>query len=176
MHTQNLELVLHAPQHFLALIEGPECYEQSFGIPAAAGFREMFVSGEVSPAWLAQLQVATAADPWTFGFAIVHSAGRIVIGAASFKGPPGADGVVEIAYGIVPAYRGQGFATEAAQALIGFAFAIASGQVRVIRAHTLPEPNASTKVLAKCGFNRVAEIVDPEDGLVWRWDKHPEAV
>jgi len=97
----------------------------------------------------------------------------MVIGLADFKGPPDADGVVEIAYGIVPAYRGQGLATEAAQALVKYAFA--SGRVPVVRAHTLPERNASTRVLARCGFKRVGEVVDPEDGLVWRWEKEEEA-
>ncbi len=38
-------------------------------------------------------------------------------------------------------------------------------------AHTLPAPNASTRVLAKCGFERTGEVEDPEDGLVWRWER-----
>ncbi len=38
-------------------------------------------------------------------------------------------------------------------------------------AHTCPEPNASTRVLTKCGFRRVGEVMDPDDGLVWRWEK-----
>jgi RimJ/RimL family protein N-acetyltransferase len=50
-------------------------------------------------------------------------------------------------------------------------YAFASGQVRVVRAHTLPELNASARALTKCGFKRVGEVVDPEDGLVWRWEK-----
>ena len=61
-------------------------------------------------------------------------------------------------------------ATEAAEGLASFAFG--SGRVRVVRAHTLPEPNASTRVLAKCGFRYIGEVIDPEDGLVWRWEKH----
>jgi uncharacterized damage-inducible protein DinB len=84
-----------------------------------------------------------------------------------------ADGVVEIAYGIVPSYQGQGFATETARALMRYAFG--SGRVRIVRAHTRPEPNASTRVLTKCGFTRVGEVVDPEDGLVWRWEKSEDA-
>jgi RimJ/RimL family protein N-acetyltransferase len=80
--------------------------------------------------------------------------------------------MVEIAYGIVPTYRGKGFATEAAQGRTRYAFA--SGRIRVVCAHTLPERNASTRVLAKCGFHWVGEVVDPEDGLVWRWEKQEE--
>jgi len=172
METKNLRLVPHAPDHLRALIEGPDHYEQSLGLRPADGLRDFIVSGEVSPDYLAQLYASTSADPWTYGFALVHVASRIVIGMGSFKGPPGADGVVEIAYGVVPDYQGKGYATEAAQALVAYAFN--SPQVRVVRAHTLPEPNASTRVLAKCGFKRVGEIIDPEDGLVWRWEKTTE--
>ncbi len=172
MKTNNLELVPHAPEHLRALIEGPEQYESRFGIRPAQGLRDFIVSADVSPAYLARLNAATEADPWTHGFALVHPASRLVIGMASFKGPPDADGVVEIAYGVVPAYQGKGFASEAAHALVLFAFA--SGRVRMIRAHTLPEPNASTRVLMKCGFTRVGELMDPEDGLVWRWEKYNE--
>jgi ribosomal-protein-alanine N-acetyltransferase len=49
-------------------------------------------------------------------------------------------------------------------------FALASGQVQLVRAHTLPEVNASTRVLLKCGFRHVGTVVDPDDGPVWRWE------
>jgi hypothetical protein len=41
--------------------------------------------------------------------------------------------------------------------------------VKLVRAHTLRTPNASTKVLKKCGFEFVGEVFEPDDGLVWRW-------
>jgi RimJ/RimL family protein N-acetyltransferase len=166
--TRHLELIPQAPEHLRALVDGTEPYEKCVGLRPADGLRDFMLSPEVSPEFLARLQASTGPDPWHFGFAVVHVADRAVIGIAGFKGPP-ADGVVEIAYGLVPSYQGQGFATEAAQALVAFAFD--SSQVRVIRAHTLPEPNASTRVLARCGFQRVGEVLDPEDGLVWRFEK-----
>jgi hypothetical protein len=30
-------------------------------------------------------------------------------------------------------------------------------------------------VLDQCGFWHRGEVVDPEDGLVWRWEKYEEA-
>jgi len=63
---------------------------------------------------------------------------------------------------------GQGFATEAARALIQFA--TNDTRVRILRAHTLPEPNASTRVLEKCGFVRAGESID-EGRTVWRWER-----
>src|SRR5439155_10901664 len=103
------------------------------------------------------------------GFAIEHAADNTLIGFCSYKGPPDAEHAVEIAYGIAPSYRCRGFAGEAAAALVVHAFA--TGRVRIVRAHTLPEPNASTHVLTRCGFANVGEVIDPEDGLVWRWEK-----
>jgi RimJ/RimL family protein N-acetyltransferase len=71
----------------------------------------------------------------------------------------------------VPGSEGRGYATEAAAALVDFAQRDA--RVRVVRAHTLPERNASTRVLTKCGFELRGEVIDPEDGLVWRWERTP---
>jgi RimJ/RimL family protein N-acetyltransferase len=100
---------------------------------------------------------------------MVHRDSNAIVGTCGFKGPPEADRMVEIAYGVSPDQQGKGYATEAAEALTAYAFR--SGNVSVVRAHTLPQPNASTRVLTKCGFRRIGEVIDPEDGLVWRWEK-----
>ena len=151
-------------------MNGRDAYEKSFGFPAAEGFGDFLKNGaaELSPAWLARLQTATVADVWTDGFALVHIASNTVIGSGSFKGPPDADGVVEIAYGVVPSQQNRGYATEAARALVAYAFGDA--RVRIVRAHTSPQNDASGRVLTKCGFTRTAQVHDPEDGPVWRWD------
>ncbi len=155
-------------EHVRALREGSEVYERRFGLAVADGVREFVTGTEVSEAFLERLHAATVSDPWTDGFGIVHPAGNILIGLCSFGGPPTADGKVEISYGIAPSYRQRGFATEAAKMLI--ARALASGRVRTLLAHTLPERNASTKVLEKCGFALQGEVMHPEDGLIWRWE------
>jgi ribosomal-protein-alanine N-acetyltransferase len=166
--TKRLRLIPHEPAHLRALIDGSEFYERTSGLKAALGLREFIVSPDVSAEWRAALEKATAADPWTYGFALVHLECGEVIGNASFTGPPDAAGVVEIAYGIVPKYEGRGYATEAAQALI--TYARDDARVRTILAHTLPARNASTRVLEKCGFQRVGELTHPTDGLIWRWE------
>jgi RimJ/RimL family protein N-acetyltransferase len=127
----------------------------------------------LSADWLARLHASTEADPWTHGFSLVHRGTGSAVGGCGFKGPPEGDGVVEIAYGVDPEHRGNGYATEAAEALVIYAFG--DPRVRLVRAHTAPEANASTRVLTKCGFRYVGEVVDPEDGLVWRWEKPREA-
>jgi ribosomal-protein-alanine N-acetyltransferase len=39
-----------------------------------------------------------------------------------------------------------------------------------ICAQTLPERNASTRVLEKLGFQMIAVVEHPQDGKVWEWD------
>jgi [ribosomal protein S5]-alanine N-acetyltransferase len=188
----NLHLVPHRPQDLRALLKGTAEYEKSSGKRVADGVREFLLAA--SPEFLAQLQTASAPDPWKFGFAIVHkidngaggsqatSTGEparvdepggesinVVIGMCGFTGPPDENGSVELAYGIAPSYQSKGYATEAAAALVGFASA--DPRVRIIRAHTLPEKNASTRVLEKCGFRKTGEIRDPENNVVWQWEK-----
>jgi ribosomal-protein-alanine N-acetyltransferase len=169
LETAHLRLVPWSPEHLLAMIDGAERFEAHAGARLADGLRELFVSGEVSPAWIAHLRSAPGPDPWTLGFAIVHRDDDLVIGSAGFKGAPDDDGVVEIAYGIAPSYEGRGYATEAARALV--AFALERVDVTSVRAHTKPENNSSGRVLAKCGFQQLGEVMDPEDGLVWRWER-----
>jgi RimJ/RimL family protein N-acetyltransferase len=160
IQTQNLQLVPREPEEVLTWVEAMSPAEKA----------------QILPDWLARLRASPVADPWTCGFALVHRASGARIGTCGYKGRPGPDGVVEIAYGVDPEYQGRGYATEAAKALVAYALlsSSSSGRVHVVRAHTLSGPNASTRVLAKCGFERVGEVIDPEDGLVWRWEIPPE--
>ena len=172
IETAQLRLLPYSPQHLLALIESVEQFEAQSGLRAAQGLRDGYVSGEVSPAWLIQLRAATEADPWMHGFAVVQRESGLVIGSVGFKGPPDSEGMVEIAYGIAPGFQGRGYATEAAEAGVKVAFD--DERVRLVRAHTLPTNIASLRVLEKCGFERIGEIVDIEDGLVCRWERTRE--
>ena len=104
-------------------------------------------------------------DPWVHGFTAMIGGQRV--GMVGFKGPP-ADGVVEVAYAIDPEHQGKGYATEAARAAVAYAFG--TGQVGTVRAHTLPDGVASQRVLEKSGFTKTSEVVEPEDGLVWRFE------
>jgi RimJ/RimL family protein N-acetyltransferase len=69
-----------------------------------------------------------------------------------------------LGYEIAESRWGRGLATDAVRAMLAEAFA--DPDVSVVIAHTLPEPNASTRVLEKAGFRFVGPAV--EDGLeVW---------
>jgi RimJ/RimL family protein N-acetyltransferase len=157
LQTERLALVLESTEAVLARIAAMPPADQA----------------EVSPEWLAQLRASPAPSPWTHGFALVERATGAVVGGCAFKGPPDADGAVEIAYGLAPAYRGRGYAREAARALSEFA--LGAGGARCVRAHTRPDNAASARVLEACGFAPVGEVLDPEDGLVHRWELRASA-
>ena len=93
----------------------------------------------------------------------------VVVGNCGFNGPPDGAGVVEIAYGVKPAFQRNGYATEAAGAIL--AFALSNPRVVLVCAYTLPDAKASCRVLTRCGFRNVGEHVHAEDGLVWRWER-----
>jgi RimJ/RimL family protein N-acetyltransferase len=102
--------------------------------------------------------------PW--GAYLAHES-QAVVGTCAFKSAPNARGEVELAYMTFPAFEGRGHATAMAAELIRIASA--EGVARVI-AHTLPQENGSTRALRRNGFAHSGEVMDPEDGLVWRWE------
>jgi RimJ/RimL family protein N-acetyltransferase len=168
IQTERLIIAAHLPRHLRALLRSVEEFENTAGLRVADGIRDQLLSA--SPEFFAQLETAKQPDPWGFGFAVIHKIDNTLMGMCGFNGPPGSDGFAEIAYGIAPAYQKRGYATEAAQALIKFA--TNEPGVTMVCAHTLPEINASARVLEKCGFKQVGDTVDPENGIaVWRWER-----
>jgi [ribosomal protein S5]-alanine N-acetyltransferase len=87
-------------------------------------------------------------------------------GIAGYKGPPDAEGRVEIGYAVVPEYQRRGIATIVVDLLCQHAFA--SG-VSADIAHTLPSLVPSQGVLGKAGFGKVEVLTDPDEGEVWRY-------
>ena len=115
---------------------------------------------------LAQLRTASEADrPWSMQLFVDAASGRL-LGSGGFAAPP-SDRTVEIGYEVAPEFRGQGYGTAAARALVERA--VASGQVDHVLAHTLPGPNPSTGVLVSLGFEHTDDQEDPEAGVGWEW-------
>ena len=95
---------------------------------------------------------------------IAHRVDKIVIGDIGFIKPPDEEGNVEFGYSIVPEYQGKGYATEAARAMIEWAFK--QRGVRRVIASCLNDNTASTRVLEKAGMRQI----EPEDDLL-RWER-----
>jgi len=115
---------------------------------------------------LQHLRTASEADrSWSMQFFLDAATGQL-LGSGGFAAPP-SERTVEIGYEIAPEFRGRGFGSAAARALVERA--VASGEVDRVLAHTLPGPNPSTGVLVSLGFEHTDDQEDPEVGVVWEW-------
>lgn len=102
-------------------------------------------------------------------YLIVCDINSLAVGTCAFKTTPVPNGCVEIAYATFPNQRGRGFASAAASALTKLAFE--TYRISRVIARTLPERNASCRVLEKSGFRLLGDVIDPEDGPVWEWER-----
>jgi RimJ/RimL family protein N-acetyltransferase len=160
---QQVRLVPATVPLLKALNEDRSRFVELMGSPVPDGWPEF---PEAVGFTLEHLQNASEADrAWSMQFFVDPATGRL-LGSGGFASRP-VDRTVEIGYEVAPEFRGQGFGTAAARALVERA--VASGEVDDVIAHTLPGPNASTGVLVSLGFEHVAEQVDPEVGTVWAW-------
>lgn len=118
---------------------------------------------EISQANLDYYKTVGFAKPW---IAYLLREDDIFVGTCAFKGGP-VEGKVEIAYHTFPPFEGRGHATFMCQQLV--ALAEQTDAEVTITARTLPEENASTHILRRCGFECVGVVEDPEDGAVYEW-------
>ncbi len=116
----------------------------------------------------AMLYRETGFEPPWIGY-LAFDAGAC-IGTCAFKCAP-SDGRVELAYFTFPGHEGRGLATRMCRELV--ALARSAQPDLVITAQTLPERNASTRVLEKAGFRFSSELDHPEDGRIWEWQLDP---
>lgn len=106
--------------------------------------------------------------PWVGYLAMMNGT---PVGMGGFKGRP-VNNRVEIAYFTFPEKEGMGLGTQTCKALVDMS--LASDPRIEITARTLPEKNASTRILAKNGFVLLGAVQDPEDGEVWEWKFAPK--
>lgn len=144
-----------------ALVEGDDVFAARFGIAAVAGWAGF---PEAVPHILAG---AREQPDQTWGAHLFFDNDGALVGLGGWKGAP-VRGGAELGYAVAPARQGRGIATAVVGELL--ARAVAAGVTTVV-AHTLPEPNASTAVLERCGFTRAAEAIDLDEGPVWRWER-----
>jgi ribosomal-protein-alanine N-acetyltransferase len=117
-------------------------------------------------AWLWNIRLPqVASDPTALDWiarAAVTPEGEVV-GLVGFHGPPDERGMVEVAYGVDPAFRRRGWA----RALLAVAldWAASEPSVSVVRASISPSNEASLATLRPFGVEQVGEQMDEEDGL-----------
>ncbi len=151
-----------------ALLAGDEIFAERFAMPVAPLYMDLPDEPEVARqalTWSKTVLEDGAPPEWHSHLFVEPNEPRL-IGFGGYKGVP-RDSTVEIGYALAPSHRGRGHATAAARELVRRARA--AGVERVV-AHTLTEHNPSTRLLERLEFELAREVVDPDDGPIWRWE------
>lgn len=165
IETKNLQLIPCDTEILIAAIQGEEILAKKINVTVQDNWTEFGVAALQYS--LDRLTDSEDEKNWWTYFPI-HKHDNKLIGSGGYKGKPTNDGTVELGYEIAPGYRNRGLATEMTKGLIENA--LKDTRVKSIIAHTLGQDNPSTSVLQKCGFKKVEEMNDPNDGLIWKWE------
>ena len=116
---------------------------------------------------LDQLRRDPEAEPWLVRAVVLPDERRPMVGHAGFHGRPGVNGpqrpdALEVGYTIFEPYRGRGYATEVARALVRWGRS--EHGVRTFVASVGPWNAPSLRVVEKLGFRQVGSQWDAEDG------------
>ena len=94
-------------------------------------------------------------DPHLLGYGVwllIERENRTVVGSAGFQGRPNTEGEIELGYGVHADFRNRGYATEAARALVEWAFA--QPDVKRVTAHCDHDNLPSHRVVVKAGLTQ----------------------
>lgn len=108
-------------------------------------------------------------DPTLLGWGVwfvIDQENNNIIGDIGFKGKPNSANTVEIGYAIVPSAQGKGYATEAVQKLVEWAFS--NKNVTKIVAECLDDNAPSIRVLEKLQMKRIGS---ENNMLKWQLEK-----
>lgn len=161
LETERLRIFPATPEQFRLWVEDLPALERELGCPYRGELPE---EAELRKAW--QQLTAIRGDrnryPYRTAWMLVHRQEGAIIGTAGFLGPPDQRGEMEIRYAMGRAHRGQGYMTEAVEAICRWA--LEQPGVRHITAETDLMGRASQRVLEHLGFQKYRE----EETLWWR--------
>ncbi|MEW5773507.1 MAG: GNAT family N-acetyltransferase [Thermodesulfobacteriota bacterium] len=117
---------------------------------------------DAEPVWAERLAADPALAGWLHWFVVLldeEGEEDMLIGSAGFNGLDYETGTLLLGFAVLPAFAGLGYATEAAWALLEWAFERPG--VRRVAARAFPDNPASLRVLDKLGMRRVDDPADP---------------
>ncbi len=85
-----------------------------------------------------------------------------IIGSSGFHDLPDTEGMIEIGYGIEPAFRNQGYGKELLHGM--WQWVIAQPGVRTLRYTVAPDNAVSQHIVQSLGFSSRGQQMDEEDG------------
>jgi ribosomal-protein-alanine N-acetyltransferase len=169
IETPRLRLVLMTPAFLQACVAGdwPQA-ERELGVTLPP---DLYHEGDILAMRLGDCQVDPAYRPWSLR-AILGGNPLQLQGHIGFHARPGAPHLatysqhgIELGYTVFPAYRRQGIAQEALQAMIAWACTQAPVDRAILSIGVTNRP--SLALAEKLGFTPVGQHTDPEDGLEW---------
>ena len=158
--TERLVLVPATPELTRSALTGSSALAAALSAAVPATWPPEYLDAPSLEYTLERLAEGPGNAGWWLHFIVLNANGsRTLIGSGGYKGPPSADGTVEVGYGIVSDHRRRGYASEATRGLLGNAFA--NPAVKRAIAETLPELAPSIGVLEKLGFRLIGEGSEP---------------
>jgi RimJ/RimL family protein N-acetyltransferase len=161
IETERLELLPATAELIGAALRGERDLGEALRAAVPPTWPPEYVDRDALEVTLKRLEEGPRQEGWWMYFVVLRDGGpgRVLIGSAGYKGPPSADGTVEVGYGVVHDRRRQGFASEAVRGLLRRAFALP--EVRIVIGETLPELVPSIGVMQKCGFRLIGAGSEP---------------
>jgi ribosomal-protein-alanine N-acetyltransferase len=165
--SERLDLVPMSAAFIEALLAGRRSETGSLaGLAVPAGWPDTHDAGFLRLR-ADQMRRDPATVEWLVRALVLREPRRPMIGHAGFHGPPGVNGLrnpnaVELGYTVFEPFRGRGYATEAARALIEWARA-ERGITHFI-ASVAPDNVHSLALVRRLGFVRTGRHWDEEDG------------
>jgi RimJ/RimL family protein N-acetyltransferase len=166
--SERLELVSISPGLVTALIAPPhDEVRRVEGIEVPTGWPDRHDEG-----FLLLRERQMRDDPgtqeWLVRAIVLREPGRPLIGHIGFHGPPGTNGpgkadAVEMGYTVFAPYRRRGYATEAVEALLGWARR--ERGIRRFVASVAPSNQPSLAIVRRLGFRETGSQWDEVDGL-----------
>ena len=168
--TPRLALIPATPHTLRAELEGRASFSRVLGIDVSPEWPPELYDDDATRWVLRALEENPAYTDWgMYYLARARDDGtREVIGTGGFKGPPDDAGVVELGYAVLPAHRRRGYAREAVDGMLAWAFA--DPRVTRVIAHTLTELVPSIGVLQSAGFTFIGRGNDSEEPDAVRYD------
>jgi ribosomal-protein-alanine N-acetyltransferase len=166
IHTSRLTLVPLSHELLLLYKNDPKSLAARLGVHHLERQHEPEIVPHIEEAlefWLRQTKAHPDKYPWYTTWEIILKEEQIAIGGIGFSGEPDAGGKILVGYGLDMRYYGKGYASEALDALKGWAFD--HPEVKQITADTPVDHIASHRVLLKCGFKPGGT----RDGVI-RWN------
>jgi RimJ/RimL family protein N-acetyltransferase len=134
-------------------------------VPVPADRVDEVVAGDLAPyvagpGWPRDDTAAALSFRAVRGMTWLVAVDGIVVGEVGTKGPPNADGRVEIGYGLAAPNRGRGLGTRAVAVLVDWL--VARDAVRAVIAHVNPDNTPSARLLLRLGFRFVGKAGDED--------------